>query len=505
MARRTPESVIATMAAQEQSEERLMRLPNVIGVGTGLRIKAGRITDDVCVQVLVDKKLPREALSAADVVPSRVPGPLRDAGTDVLQIAIEPQQDTGRYRPVPGAISIGPEASVSAGTLGGWACDNTDDTTVLLTNNHVISGLDAMPALRRVVQPGRLDGGVLPRDVIGQLKRHVVVNVVPNVPGAMPPLSVVDAAIGAIDVGITHNLRQLNVPAIYELQAPALAMNVQKRGRTTRLTDNGQITTINATILITYRNRTVLGQVQNSFIITSTDGSLFSNAGDSGSLIFDQARGEQQGTFPVVGLLYGGGTNQFGTPITIANEMNAVFGALNLSTVCACVARAIIRAVFGAQDAAGAAAGSQLARKERQLRRFREQLAGSGSSGAAIDALIDREAARVGRVIAEDEKAFTFLVRGLRPLLDKENNADLLRTVLTAEILENLLKFSARVTAGSSDLRPQLSMVKEVANAVEGKRLGDVLRSAGLSLGKPRAAKRGATPAAKRSGRPARR
>jgi hypothetical protein len=498
MAKLTAESVIATMAAQEQVEEDLMQLPNVIGVGTGLRVRGGRMTDELCVQVLVDKKMPPETLAPSETVPKRVPGPLQDAATDVLQVTIEPQQDTGRYRPVPGGISIGPEASVSAGTLGGWACDSTDDTTVFLTNNHVISGLDTMPVLRRVVQPGRLDGGVLPADIIGRLKRDVIVNTVPNVAGAMPPLSVVDAAIGTIDVDLTHNIRQLNVPAIYEVQAPALRMNVQKRGRTTRLTTNGQITTINTTILITYRNRTRLGQIQNSFIITSTDGNLFSNAGDSGSLILNQARGQLQGTFPVVGLLYGGGTNQFGTPITIANDINAVLGALNLETICTCVARAIIRAVFGAREASGAVLRPELVRKEKQLRRLRDQIARAGRFGAAIDELITQEAAGVGRVLAEDEKAFAHLVRALRPFVEKPSNEELLRTALSRETVESLLKFSSRVTAGSRDLSGKLSLVKEVASAVEGKRLGDVLRSAELMLGKPRVVRRRGTSRSKR-------
>jgi hypothetical protein len=280
------------MAAQEAYTERLLELENVVGVGTGLRVKAGKITNQVCVQVLVQRKLPIRQLNPKSIVPGDLSADGGDVPTDVLEVGLpEAQQDTGRYRPVPGGCSIGPEARNSAGTLGGFACDNTDDTIVLLTNNHVISNLDTQPALRRVVQAGRLDGGVLPGDVIGSLKRDVRVNTVANVTGAPPPpLSVVDAAIATVDLDRTDQIRQLNVPAIYEIQAPALNMNVQKRGRTTRLTTNGRITTINVTQTLTYRNRTRLGRIQNSFIIT-TNGNLFSDSGDSGSLILNQARG----------------------------------------------------------------------------------------------------------------------------------------------------------------------------------------------------------------------
>ena len=72
-------------------------------------------------------------------------------------------------------------------------------------------------------------------------------------------------------------------PAIYEVLVPAIGMNVQKRGRTTELTTNGQITSVGGTFNVTYRNQTRLGRIANSFIVTSTDGNVFSAAGDSGS------------------------------------------------------------------------------------------------------------------------------------------------------------------------------------------------------------------------------
>src|SRR5687768_4037400 len=321
--------------AQELNQESLFGYPNVIGVGAGFRERDGKLTSEVVVQVFVDRKIPRPQLSALHVIPERVPGfEGATVRTDVIETTVpEAQQDTTRYRPVPGGCSIGPEASVSAGTLGGWACDNRDDTIVLLSNNHVISNLDTMPVLRRIVQPGRFDGGVLPGDVIGALKRHIAVNTVANPPpaGTVIPTSVVDAAIGSIDAGvdIDHDVLQIG-PAIYELRAPALNMNVQKRGRTTRLTTNGRITSVGMTFSCTYRNRTRISQIQNAFRISSTDGNVFSSPGDSGSLIFDQAAGRLVGTQPVVGLLYAGGTFNNGTPFTDANDINAVFGALNL-------------------------------------------------------------------------------------------------------------------------------------------------------------------------------
>ena len=349
MARRSRETLVRH--AQELNQDALLGYPNVIGVATGFRERDGKVTEDVVVQVFVSRKVADAQLNPADVVPKRVSGWEGPAAqTDVIETTVpEAQQDTTRYRPVEAGSSIGPEASVSAGTLGGWACDNTDDTIVLLSNNHVISNLDTLPVLRRIVQPGRFDGGVLPGDVIGALKRHNPVNTVANPApaGTVIPTSVVDAAIGSIDGGIDIDHDVIDIgPAIYELRAPALNMNVQKRGRTTRLTTNGRITSVGMTFNCTYLNRTRISSIQNAFRITSTDGNVFSSPGDSGSLIFDQAAGQLSNTLPVVGLLYAGGTFNNGTPFTDANDINAVFGALDLSTACTCVARAIIRAIL---------------------------------------------------------------------------------------------------------------------------------------------------------------
>ena len=373
MARRSRETLVRH--AQELNQDALLGYPNVIGVATGFRERDGKVTEEIVVQVFVSRKVADAQLNPADVVPKRVSGWRSGPQTDVIETTVpEAQQDTTRYRPVEAGSSIGPEASVSAGTLGGWACDNTDDTIVLLSNNHVISNLDTLPALRRIVQPGRFDGGVLPGDVIGALKRHNPVNTVANPPpaGTVIPTSVVDAAIGSIDGGIDIDHDVIDIgPAIYELRAPALNMNVQKRGRTTRLTTNGRITSVGMTFNCTYLNGTRISSIQNAFRITSTDGNVFSSPGDSGSLIFDQAAGQLNNTLPVVGLLYAGGTFNNGTPFTDANDINSVFGALNLSTACTCVARAIIRAIL---ESLSRVVGQELRRSERDFRRFRSRV-----------------------------------------------------------------------------------------------------------------------------------
>lgn len=474
MARPSRENLVRY--AQETNEDYLFGFDNVIGVGTGLRERNDELTNEVCVQVFVERKLPVDRLAPSQVIPGRVRGfEGANVRTDIIAAAIpEAQQDTTRYRPVPGGCSIGPERSVSAGTLGGWACDNTDDTIVMLSNNHVISNLDTMPVLRRIVQPGRLDGGVLPGDVIGRLKRDQPVNTVANPPTVPIPTSVVDAAIGSIndDIDIDHDVLGIG-PAIYELRAPAVNMNVQKRGRTTRLTNNGRITTVGGTFRCTYRNRTRISRIRNAFRISSTDGNVFSAAGDSGSLIFDQAVGQLNGTLPVVGLLYAGGTFNNGTPFTDAVDINSVFGALNLSTVCTCVARALIRAIFGA-DSAETAAGGGARATERNLRKLRQRLDES-DLGAAIDEMVTREAATAGKILATDERAFEEAVAVLMPLKDRLTGPKVLETPIDDDLVECVAQLGKTFARYDRGLGRGMTVIQGALKELRGESIGQIL------------------------------
>lgn len=465
--------------AQEQNEEALLDRPEVIGVASGPRIRRGRQTRELCVQVFVERKRPLEALGVSERLPSVVAA--LDASspvpTDVIEIARPVEhQDVTRYRPVPGGCSIGPEASVSAGTLGGYACDNRDDTMVLLTNNHVISALDTMPAARRVVQPGRLDGGVLPADVIGTLKRHVALTTVANPPGApLPAVTAVDAAIGTIDVDRDDDVLQIGA-AIYELQAPTVGMDVQKRGRTTQLTNNGRVFSVNGTFTINYRGGTRLGRVANTFLIRSTNGNVFSRPGDSGSLIFNQRQGQLNNTRPVVGLLYAGGSFGDGTPFTLACDINAVFGALDLTTICNCVVRAILRAVFSDRGVDEAAVQRLVRRKERQLRSLRTRAVRTTRFGKAFDDFVSTEAATLAGVLLRDDEAFGLAVRALEPWLTRRTTLDMLEADIDPETVATVRRLTDVLGKQARNLRPQLEAVKQAVDQAEGKSVGVLLR-----------------------------
>lgn len=476
-----PSKLARTLYAQERNEEELLDRRGVLGVATGPRMRGGETTDEICVQVFVERKLPEDRIAAHELLPARLAGfEGEQVRTDVIEITPPvAEQDTTRYRPVPGGCSIGPESSVSAGTLGGHACDNTDNSVVLLSNNHVISNLDTMPAARRIVQPGRFDGGTLPGDVIGTLRRHVALATIANPPppGALPPVSAVDAAIGTIDVARTNNVLQIG-EAIYEVQAPAVGQAVQKRGRTTGLTNNATVFSVNGTFNITYRGQTRLGRVANTFVNRSTDGNLFNNSGDSGSLIFNQQQGELNGTFPVLGLHYAGGSFNDGTPAGFACDINAVFGALNLSTVCTCAVRALIRAIFGRELAERGGEAKLIATKERQLRALREQVRGS-RVGKGLDDFVSREAARLTEAVLGDPKAFGLAVRALEPLLRQRTVLDMLEMEIDPRTAENVTRLVQQVRKRTRDkeLRSQLDATGKAVGAAAGTSLEKLLGS----------------------------
>ena len=61
-------------AVQKKYEEALLNKANVEGVGVGLRMRAGELTDEVVLVVMVTRKVPRAQLAPDDFVPSEIEG-----------------------------------------------------------------------------------------------------------------------------------------------------------------------------------------------------------------------------------------------------------------------------------------------------------------------------------------------------------------------------------------------------------------------------------------------
>jgi hypothetical protein len=469
----TTEHVNRIRLAQAMHGRWLLALPNVVAVGTGYRQRSGQYTREVVLQAFVQCKYPAAELPDEALVPREVQGPEgRPVRIDVIDVGyVFAAQDTTRYRPVPGGCSIGHQSSVDASTLGGWACDRTDDTIVLLTCNHCIANLNVASVPGGIVQPGQLDGGVVPGDLIGTLKRFIPIAT------GIPPTGVtaVDAAVGTPTVGRTDNVLQIG-PAVYELGTPTLGLAVQKRGRTTGLTTNGTITSVGVQVTVNYAGGTTQGLIGNAFIVTSTNGNAFANRGDSGSLVFSQTPGVLSTTLPVVGMFFA--VSQNGVT-TWHNDINVIFAQLNLSTVCDCAIRALLEAIFGASGgAAGAEGGGQAHRADERLRRFRDQIMAETPLGGLAAEFVASEAAELSRLIFEDDEIFGLAVRTFEPWVRHRTSLDILEAEVDPQTVANFARLTERVEKAAPRLRPQVRAFRAAVEAVQGMRVQDLLKAA---------------------------
>ena len=280
---------------------------------------------ELAIIVFVRRKLPLDQLDEADRLPALVPHPIDGAQVlvDVLETGpIIPLYDPAMYRPVEGGISISGETIAGSGTLGGWVTDNTDDSIVLLSNNHVIGGINVAPDPPGITQPGRGDGGRVPDDMIGVFKRQVPIQLAPL--GQVAPPTAVDAPIGTITAFRSDSIRQ-KAPGIYETAPPKMDMQVFKRGRTTQQTV-GVVGAVNSNVHVDYLGQSAL--LTPLIMVAPIGSGNFVEPGDSGAILMAVQRGLVPTTFPAIGLVFAMG-NQFG----YACRMDAVFSALNLSTV----------------------------------------------------------------------------------------------------------------------------------------------------------------------------
>jgi hypothetical protein len=69
-------------AVRQAHEADLMRRANVVGVGVGLRTRAGHREREVAIVVMVRQKVPRTMLAEADVLPGQIDG----VAVDVVEV-----------------------------------------------------------------------------------------------------------------------------------------------------------------------------------------------------------------------------------------------------------------------------------------------------------------------------------------------------------------------------------------------------------------------------------
>jgi hypothetical protein len=281
-------------------------LPDSIGgIGIGMYNN-----DEYYIRLLAKKQIPK---LEKELVAALLKVPLMDLKTIVVgKVKAYNQPIRSKTRPAAPGISIG-HFNVSAGTFG---CIVTDGRKqYVLSNNHVLADVNSGAIGDKIIQPGRVDGGILPTDQIAILSKFVPID--------FNGTNKIDAAIAIpldnslITSNFPHSIP--NIGVIQGITNPTNKMRVAKYGRTTGYTE-GEIVSLNSDTPVDYNGLSAYFEEQ--LEIEGIDGIDFSQPGDSGSIIIDL------GTKKAVGLLFAGGGSS-----TFANPIANVLQALNVSVL----------------------------------------------------------------------------------------------------------------------------------------------------------------------------
>lgn len=331
------------------NRRRLLRLPGVIAVDAGYKIKDGFFVDQLALRLHVERKLPDNCFTGdrADerLVPdkkSRLKLKLSDKKdlvnlnqsgivTDVIEAdyrpaappprpgtIIETPLDRSRINrrrridPLVGGISIGSPHS-SFGTLGALVWDNTDGSVCILSNWHVLAGHSHAEPGAPCLQPGPFDRGRT-SDAVAHLKRWSFD-------------SQTDAAIAELN-GSRHYCAGeiLGLPRpIFGTANPYLGMRLLKSGRSTG-SNGGFIDGLYFSSAIDYGGGVVQIFEDQIHIAPLDTEERISEPGDSGAVWVSAETGD------AVGLHFAGDLlrSAFGE-YALANPMSLVADRLNFS------------------------------------------------------------------------------------------------------------------------------------------------------------------------------
>ena len=322
-----PEEFNGLAGTQATHEHTLLDKPNVVGVALGNKYTNGVDTGEKGISVLVESKVREHLLGADELIPRTVDGVALDVQeVGILQAGNEPPADgpgdrepagsqalTSRARPAFGGLSIG-HFRITAGTLGTCCYDaegfpGKPTRYYLLSNNHVLANSNNAAIGDPILQPGPVDGGTSPTDVIARLSRFVPIKF--THPGQPAPLNLVDAAIAEGEFAdLERRIYWIGYLSGVE-PTPRPDELVRKCGRTSNFS-TGRIRNINATVNVNYGEGKVARFARQ---ILTTD---MSEGGDSGSVVAGRDG-------RAVGLLFAGSPQ-----VTIASPMSLVQDKLGI-------------------------------------------------------------------------------------------------------------------------------------------------------------------------------
>lgn len=227
-----------------------------------------------------------------------------------------------RLRPlrIGSSISDVQAGLVSAGTLGCFVARRQSPHYIgMLTNNHVIANENRNALGTHVVQPGTLDEDARPENLVGELGKFARLR--------RNATNEVDAAVADIYDDVDYDPRQLGNLGTLTEQGTVVDMpaggTVHKVGRTSGQT-KGRITAFDVDNVRIEYDMGVL-RFDNQIEIEGTANRPFSDSGDSGSLIVDDA-------LRAIGLLFAGGDEggSNGKGLTYANPIETVLDQLEV-------------------------------------------------------------------------------------------------------------------------------------------------------------------------------
>jgi hypothetical protein len=282
---RSTADLTAAMKIQDSHTPDLMRIPGVVGTGTGASADGRAV-----LLVLTRAEGVRGLPSNLDGVPVEV----RVVG-DVMAYPGH-GGGGGGGGPLQCGTSTGNDNECASGTIGCVVMKGS--SAYFLSNNHVFARENAASNGERIDAPGRYDGKpkCAQTPQIATLSDFQPINFGGN--------NTIDCAIAAPIAGLNYTCAEAGgyTPSS-TVVAPSVGLSVKKTGRTSGLT-HGTIQAINVTINVGYTagTATFTGQIM-------TPGS-FIRSGDSGSLMVTET-----GNNPV-GLCFAGGSGgSFANPI----------------------------------------------------------------------------------------------------------------------------------------------------------------------------------------------
>ena len=285
-----PPGLDVAIAVKQRHADELLDLPGVAGVGVGLN-PAGKPV----IRVYTEKP-------DAAVMPSSLEGvAVESAVTGIIQA----RAPTDRFpRPVPIGVSSGLDG-VATGTLGARVTNGTN--VYVLSNNHVLAGINSASIGDPIIQPGNVDGGSDPADRIATLAAYQTI----DFNGGNNTMDAAIALTSTANVSTATPADGYGTPSNVTAQA-SIGQAVQKYGRTTGL-QLGTVAATNVSVDVCYlllfefclQEARFVGQI-------SVSPGPFSAPGDSGSLIVTQG-----GNQPVALLFAGGDGLTIGTPIDL--------------------------------------------------------------------------------------------------------------------------------------------------------------------------------------------